>query len=736
MDELLLFDLLLDCPMCQRKLDVTAKVLPCQHTFCQPCLQRLLKAKKELRCPECLTPVFCNINELPANMFLVQLLHGVRGRQSLVRKNSLQRVGGLFANESFKRNREQKAKFDLQYRISSKARMPREEMPCAKALSNYRGRAPTDLTFDKGDIIVLHRQLDDNWYHGEINGDSGFFPASSVKVLRNIEQPPALCKALYNFELKDKEKGENKNCLTFLKGDIINVIRRVDDNWAEGKLGDKVGIFPLLFVEFNDTAKKLLESNKSKQNNLNNTPSQSKKSHSKTKNSESSTIRRIPEGRRKSLRPFSITNALNTFNKMVHSPIHHQIPEISTPVLISSSNPDVILKSVAISNSPVKVNAVYYTTGTGSPSVAIPNSQQSILANMYVVLHPYTANSPEQINLKKGEGVRVLGKFQEGWLRGVSLMTGKIGIFPSHCVNPIYRRSSNSQDPRTQSYPTAWISSNASVSSQSSVSDFVPTKPLRSFSAPSTMADPLKKIPNASSAMVPISQRKRNSIKSGASLQKSTQGNPLAVAITSNNRSPSSTAQPQVFSSASFSGAAIGAETWSRQNPCDTLSFPKKTVDRRRYSAASSVFFEGKDFSNKSETASKSFTSAPPSILVKPDTPKGGSEKVKTVRFMNFSPPTLRRQSFQFPERKNDQTTNVSTKQEAALTQESLLPTTQRTSSSSAQPEVKRVPISRNMINDPTLSTQSAVSSLSRRASADYTKRWSAIYHTQDVLSS
>lgn len=31
--------------------------------------------------------------------------------------------------------------------------------------------------------------------------------------------------------------------------DIITVISRVDENWAEGKLGDKVGIFPILFVE-------------------------------------------------------------------------------------------------------------------------------------------------------------------------------------------------------------------------------------------------------------------------------------------------------------------------------------------------------------------------------------------------------------------------------------------------------------------------------------------------------
>lgn len=38
-------------------------------------------------------------------------------------------------------------------------------------------------------------------------------------------------------------------CLICIQGDIITVIKRVDENWGEGKLGDKVGIFPLQFTE-------------------------------------------------------------------------------------------------------------------------------------------------------------------------------------------------------------------------------------------------------------------------------------------------------------------------------------------------------------------------------------------------------------------------------------------------------------------------------------------------------
>lgn len=37
--------------------------------------------------------------------------------------------------------------------------------------------------------------------------------------------------------------------LWLLQGDILTVIRRVDENWIEAKLGEKVGVCPLQFTE-------------------------------------------------------------------------------------------------------------------------------------------------------------------------------------------------------------------------------------------------------------------------------------------------------------------------------------------------------------------------------------------------------------------------------------------------------------------------------------------------------
>lgn len=80
-----------------------------------------------------------------------------------------------------------------------------------------------------------------------------------LRLLQNITPIPShipQCKALYQFKMNNDEE---EGCLIFNKGDIINVIRRVDENWAEGKLDGKIGIFPLAFVEMNSLARSLMK---------------------------------------------------------------------------------------------------------------------------------------------------------------------------------------------------------------------------------------------------------------------------------------------------------------------------------------------------------------------------------------------------------------------------------------------------------------------------------------------
>ncbi|XP_069100790.1 E3 ubiquitin-protein ligase SH3RF2 isoform X4 [Pleurodeles waltl] len=650
---------LLACPVCGGKLDASARVLPCQHTFCQPCLQKAVNARKELRCPECRTQVHCGIEELPANLLLVRLLESIRGEQAIVRANSLRRVAGPPATASPRRSRDLQGVPPGSYRLSQAARLPMEGVPWAKALYSYRGHSPNELQFNKGDIVLLQRQLDENWYQGAVNGITGIFPASVVQVMKNPTQPLPLCRALYNFELKDKDKGEKKHCLAFVKDDMISVIRRVDDNWAEGKLGDRTGIFPLLFVESSFAAQQILDHSKGSRTGFNSsTSSPLRKPLPREKTPESGMYHKFPDAtRRKGQRQFIITNALNTINKMVHSPGDRRSLEISTPVLISSSNPAVLFegseKADSVSSFPLQVNTLY----SGSPQsighlttvAAFLNSQQHITANMCVALHPYKARGPDEMDLQKGEGIRVLGPIHEGWLKGMSLVSGKTGVFPGSYVIPVFRKDKHLAEPRALPF-TPGTYSTASLSSLGSVSESTTGKYRRSVYVPTAVVAPVRSSTGPSVPTQMSIRRGRASVRKSASLPRYGQTGPLFQMDNSLRRTPSAIVRPQQFQSyqnlaEQNSTPSSPPDTGTRPNSCHDFGIVfSRGTEQRAHSADSSVILDTKV--TKTSTMQKPPGSAPPSILVKPDTSKSLSEKqVKTVRFQNFSPPPSKRQS-------------------------------------------------------------------------------------------
>lgn len=259
MDEWTLNDLL-ECSVCLERLDTSSKVLPCQHTFCKKCLEEIVHTHKELRCPECRVLVEIGIDDLPPNVLLMRILEGMRNAP---RRTSADVHLNQSETMTSANNSELTVTFSSHTRVRSKSanrprihQLPDLHQPYAIAKCDCITKEPGDLSFKRGDVILLRRRIEHNWYQGECNGVLGVFPLSYVHVIVPLPSHIPQCKALYDF---GKYHEDDEGCLHFSKDDIITVIRRIDENWAEGKLDDRIGIFPISFVEMNFLAKNLMK---------------------------------------------------------------------------------------------------------------------------------------------------------------------------------------------------------------------------------------------------------------------------------------------------------------------------------------------------------------------------------------------------------------------------------------------------------------------------------------------
>ncbi|CAH6787318.1 Sh3rf1 [Phodopus roborovskii] len=346
------------------------------------------------------------------------------------------------------------------------------QLPCAKALYNYEGKEPGDLKFSKGDIIILRRQVDENWYHGEVNGVHGFFPTNFVQIIKPLPQPPPQCKALYDFEVKDKEA--DKDCLPFAK--------------------------------FNSAAKQLIEWDKPP------VPVDTAECPSAT--AQSSTGQKHSDTKKNTRKRHSFTS-LTMANKSSQASQNRHSMEISPPVLISSSNPTAAARISELSGLSCSAPSQVHISTTGlivtpppsspvttGPSFTFPSdvSYQAALGTMnpplppppllaatvlastsgasaaavaaaaaagvgprpvagsadqiahlrpqtrpsvYVAIYPYTPRKEDELELRKGEMFLVFERCQDGWFKGTSMHTSKIGVFPGNYVAPVTRAVTN-----------------------------------------------------------------------------------------------------------------------------------------------------------------------------------------------------------------------------------------------------------------------------------------------------
>uniref|UniRef100_A0A3Q2QFK5 SH3 domain containing 19 n=1 Tax=Fundulus heteroclitus TaxID=8078 RepID=A0A3Q2QFK5_FUNHE len=112
-------------------------------------------------------------------------------------------------------------------------------------------QGPGELKLSAGDVVTRVEKVDNQWYRGTCKGSAGFFPINYVQVLvKEGKERSCLCqvaapRCVARFEFE----GEHSDELSFLEGDVIQLKEYVGEDWARGKVGNSVGIFPLNFVE-------------------------------------------------------------------------------------------------------------------------------------------------------------------------------------------------------------------------------------------------------------------------------------------------------------------------------------------------------------------------------------------------------------------------------------------------------------------------------------------------------
>uniref|UniRef100_A0A2K5LL66 Sorbin and SH3 domain containing 2 n=1 Tax=Cercocebus atys TaxID=9531 RepID=A0A2K5LL66_CERAT len=115
-----------------------------------------------------------------------------------------------------------------------------------------------ELSFKKGDTVYILRKIDQNWYEGEHHGRVGIFPISYVEKLTPPEKaqparppPPAQPGEIGEAIAKYNFSADTNVELSLRKGDRVILLKRVDQNWYEGKIPgtNRQGIFPVSYVE-------------------------------------------------------------------------------------------------------------------------------------------------------------------------------------------------------------------------------------------------------------------------------------------------------------------------------------------------------------------------------------------------------------------------------------------------------------------------------------------------------
>ncbi|XP_013780618.1 uncharacterized protein LOC106464952 isoform X3 [Limulus polyphemus] len=255
----------------------------------------------------------------------------------------------------------------------------------ARALYNFKAQTAKELTLKKGDFVFINKKIDKNWYLGEHHGMVGIFPVNYVELIpqeiAHIQTPKMTGegqgRAKYNFYAQTPLE------LPLYKGQELLLIRRVDQNWYEGRIGNSRGIVPVAYIEV------LKEPDISARSSVSFKPPLSSINSSGPITNGTHSLDKAP-----------------AYNKNQQSQDRQRSSESHYPMLVSRD-----LKQTR------RVNEVR--------------------KELYRVLYSYRPQNEDELELQEGDIVYVMEKCNDGWYVGTCVRTGLLGTFPGNYVERI-----------------------------------------------------------------------------------------------------------------------------------------------------------------------------------------------------------------------------------------------------------------------------------------------------------
>uniref|UniRef100_A0AAY4AWX5 Sorbin and SH3 domain containing 3 n=1 Tax=Denticeps clupeoides TaxID=299321 RepID=A0AAY4AWX5_9TELE len=335
-----------------------------------------------------------------------------------------------------------------------------------------------ELPLQKGDVVYIHRQVDANWFEGEHHGRAGIFPTSYVEMIPPSEKPtPIKQPAIHVLEYGEAVAMFNFNAdlpveLSFRKGEIISVTRRVDDHWLEGRIPgtSRSGIFPMNYVQVNKMPRTKTSDEFPTSPISTTSPeprSPGRPPHSPCPRSPlSPTDPQLSPLQPRSPSPLGVTSTQSrsplsptqpTFRKPSANHWPQSCPSPASPASQNSlwgglhhaphSPLDRDVKSPLSTSNHVPSSPQGPGLNVGTKPYICPQPNVNVvvafltpptfLRRSYKAVYSYKPQNRDELELREGDIVQVMEKCDDGWYVGTSERTHAFGTFPGNYVAPV-----------------------------------------------------------------------------------------------------------------------------------------------------------------------------------------------------------------------------------------------------------------------------------------------------------